>query len=246
MLFRSHSAAYAYLAYVTAYLKTHYPDDFMSALLTSETGNTAKVVKYINECRDMNIKVLPPDIDSSDFNFTPDGDSIRFGLGAIKNVGANAVESIAQSRLDKGRFTSLYDFCERVDLSAVNRRMIESFIKAGAMDSLEGTRAQLTAVIDGAMENGTRTQKDRASGQSGLFATLIAEEPASSHPLPKVPDWTPQEKLAGEKELLGFYITGHPLDQYLDKAAELATHKDRKSTRLNSSHIPLSRMPSSA
>jgi DNA polymerase-3 subunit alpha len=197
----------------------------MSALLTSETGNTAKVVKYINECRDMNIKVLPPDIDSSDFNFTPDGDSIRFGLGAIKNVGANAVESIAQSRLDKGRFTSLYDFCERVDLSAVNRRMIESFIKAGAMDSLEGTRAQLTAVIDGAMENGTRTQKDRASGQSGLFATLIAEEPASSHPLPKVPDWTPQEKLAGEKELLGFYITGHPLDQYLDKAAELATHK---------------------
>ncbi|MEQ1946602.1 MAG: DNA polymerase III subunit alpha [Bryobacteraceae bacterium] len=230
---KSHSAAYAYLAFVTAYLKAHYPTEFMSALLTSETGNTAKVVKYINECRDMNIKVLPPDVDSSDFNFTPDADSIRFGLGAIKNVGANAVESIAKSRVEKGPFASLYDFCERVDLGAVNRRMIESFIKAGAMDSLEGTRAQLMAVIDGAMEAGARTQKDHESGQSGLFATLIAEAPAGSHPLPKVPDWTPRDKLAGEKELLGFYITGHPLDEYIDKATELATHQTSNLEGLN-------------
>src|SRR5581483_7918730 len=156
--------------------------------------------------------------------FTPDTGGIRFGLGAIKNVGANAVESILAARTESGRFTSLYDFCERVDLSAVNRRMIESFIKAGAFDSLGGTRAQLFAVIDGAMENGTRVQKDKASGQSGLFADLAAQEPAHAHPLPPVADWLPQEKLAGEKEVLGFYVTGHPLDQFADKVSELATH----------------------
>ncbi len=211
-----------------AYLKAHYPIEFMSALLTSETGNTAKVVKYINECREMRIRVLPPDVNSSDLDFTPvvsgPDEGIRFGLGAIKNVGANAVESIANARAADGPFTSLYDFCERVDLGAVNRRMIESFIKAGAMDTLEGTRAQQMAVIDSAMENGTRVWKDRASGQSGLFAMLTAEQPAAEHPLPKVPDWTGPEKLTSEKEMLGFYITGHPLDQYKDKVAELATH----------------------
>ncbi|MCU1335090.1 MAG: polymerase alpha subunit [Bryobacterales bacterium] len=221
---KAHSAAYAYLAFVTAYLKTHYPLEFMSALLTSEAGNTAKVVKYINECREMGIQVLAPDVNSSEFTFTPAPDGIRFGLGAIKNVGANAVESIMAARTQNGRFTSLYDFCERVDLSAVNRRMIESFIKAGALDSLGSARAQLFAVIDGAMEIGARAWKDRASGQSGLFADVMGQEPAAARPLPAVPDWTPQEKLTAEKEMLGFYITGHPLDQFSDKVAELATH----------------------
>ncbi|MGH9592652.1 MAG: OB-fold nucleic acid binding domain-containing protein, partial [Bryobacteraceae bacterium] len=191
----------------------------------SESGNTAKVVRYISECREMGIAVLPPDVNSSEFTFTPNGEAIRFGLGAIKNVGSNAVESIVKARAEGGGFQSLHDFCERVDLTAVNRRMIESFVKAGALDSLGGSRAQLTAVIDGAMENGARAWKDRASGQSGLFAELMAHEPAAAQPLPKVPDWTPQEKLAGEKEMLGFYITGHPLDQHLDKARELATHQ---------------------
>jgi DNA polymerase-3 subunit alpha len=221
---KSHSAAYAFLALVTGYLKAHYPLEFMSALLTSEAGNTAKVVKYINECREMGIQVLAPDVNFSEFTFTPAPDAIRFGLGAIKNVGANAVESIMAARAEGGSFTSLYDFCERVDLSAVNRRMIESFIKSGALDSLGAARAQLFAVIDGAMEIGTRAQKDRASGQSGLFADLAAHEPASARPLPTVPDWTPKEKLTGEKEMLGFYITGHPLDQFMDKVGELATH----------------------
>ncbi len=220
---KSHSAAYAFLALVTGYLKAHYPLEFMSALLTSEAGNTAKVVKYINECREMGIQVLAPDVNASAFTFTPASDGIRFGLGAIKNVGANAVESIIKARTEGGRFSSLYDFCERVDLSAVNRRMIESFIKAGALDSMGAARAQLFAVIDGAMEIGTRAQKDRASGQSGLFADLAAQEPAA-RPLPAVPDWTPKEKLTGEKEMLGFYITGHPLDQFMDKVGELATH----------------------
>ncbi len=123
-----------------------------------------------------------------------------------------------------GPFTSIYDFCERVDLGAVNRRMIESFIRAGAMDTLDGTRAQLMAAIDSAMENGVRASRDRESGQSGLFAMLIEEQPTAHHTLPNVPDWTPQEKLTSEKEMLGFYVTGHPLDQYMDKVSELASH----------------------
>jgi DNA polymerase-3 subunit alpha len=225
---KSHSAAYAYLAFVTAYLKAHYPLEFMSALLTSQTGNTSQVVKYINECREMGIRVLAPDVNSSEFNFTPvengDQSGIRFGLGAIKNLGSNAVDSIVRARNETGRFASLYEFSERVDLGAVNRRMIESLIKAGAMDSFGGTRSQLMAIIDGAMETGARAWKDRESGQSGLFAAWNEEHPAAHHPLPKVPDWTSQEKLAGEKETLGFYITGHPLDQYMDKVKELATH----------------------
>ncbi|MBX5494518.1 MAG: DNA polymerase III subunit alpha [Bryobacteraceae bacterium] len=220
---KSHSAAYAYLAFITAYLKAHYPVYFMSALLTSETGNTAKVVKYINECRDMGIKVLPPDVNTSDMDFTPDGDAIRFGLGAIKNVGANAVEAILKARAEKGNFRSLYQFCETVDLSSVNRRVIESLIKAGAMDSLEGTRSQKFAIVEAAMEAGQRAWKDRESGQAGLFFTTV-DEPAPEPPLPDLPEWPSREKLAGEKEMIGFYVTGHPLDEYMDKVAELATH----------------------
>jgi DNA polymerase-3 subunit alpha len=220
---KSHSAAYAYLAFVTAYLKAHYPVEFMSALLTSETGNTAKVVKYISECREMGIPVLPPDVNRSVSDFTPDGDSIRFGMGAIKNVGGPAVESIVKARTESGDFRSVYDFCERVDLSAVNRRMIESLIRAGAMDNLGGSRAQQFALLDPAIENGLRVSKDKASGQSGLFAELFAAEP-TEHPLPNVADWAPREKLSAEKEMLGFYITGHPLDEYDEKATTLATH----------------------
>ena len=135
----------------------------MAALLTSETGNTAKVVKYINECREMGITVLPPDVNSSDCSFTPGDDGIRFGLGAVKNVGAIAVEAIIKARAEVGRFRSIYQFCENVDLAAINRRMIESLIRAGAMDSLEGTRAQLFAAVEGAMEAGQRAWRDRAS-----------------------------------------------------------------------------------
>jgi DNA polymerase-3 subunit alpha len=226
---KSHSAAYAYLAYVTAYLKAHYPVDFVAALLTSETGNTAKIVKYINECREMGITVLQPDVNASDCNFTPDrealnGKGIRFGLGAIKNLGPNAVEAIRAARDQLGRFRSIYEFCEHVDLSSLNRRMIESLIRAGAMDSLEGTRAQLFAAVEGAIEAGQRVWRDRWSGQAGLFADLAAEEALADKPLPQVPDWTSREKLMGEKEVLGFYVTGHPLDHYEDKIRELATH----------------------
>ena len=221
---KSHSAAYAYLAYVTGYLKAHFPIEFMSALLTSETGNTAKVVKYINECREMNIRVLPPDVNSSDWTFTPDGDAIRFGLGPIKNLGQNAVVAIQAARAKVGRFRSIYQFCEEVDLTAINRRMIESLTRAGAMDSLDGTRSQLMAVVDAAMEHGQRKWKDQLSGQGGLFGELSVEEETVGETLPKVPDWTPMEKLSGEKEMLGFYVTGHPLEEHLDKVSELATY----------------------
>ena len=222
---KSHSAAYAYLAYVTAYLKAHYPLEFLSALLTSETGNTAKIVKYINECREMGIKVLPPDVNSSDQDFTPAGDNgIRFGLCAIRNLGGGAAESIMAARNTEGPFKSLFDFCERVDLGSVNRRIIESLVKAGALDSLPGNRAQLFAMIESAMESGQRMWKDRQSGQTGLFG-MVEDEPAhTEQPFPHLPDWTPQQKLAGEKEMLGIYVTGHPLDEYPDKISELASH----------------------
>ncbi len=229
---KSHSAAYAYLAFVTAYLKAHYPIDFLAALLTSETGNTAKVVKYINECREMGIRILPPDVNQSDWSFTPDGEAIRFGLGAVKNLGQCAVEAISRARESEGPFTSIYRFCERVDLSALNRRMIESLIKAGAMDSLEGTRSQKMGVLDSAMESAQRVQRDRESGQGGLFGAALAEEPHAT-PLPNLPDWSEKDKLAGEKEMLGFWVTGHPLDRYSDKIAELATHDSSKLEGLN-------------
>ena len=215
---KSHSAAYALLAYQTAYLKTHYPVEFMAALLTSETGNTDKVVKYINECREMGIAVEPPEINVSDANFTPHGGAIRFGLAAVKNVGHTAIESILAARKKLGRFRSLFEFCEKVDLRLLNRRVIESLIKSGALDSL-GTRAQLMAVIDRALERAQKTQRDAESGQHGLFG-VFGEEPSSAAPaeqLPDVPDWDEPQRLAAEKEILGFFITGHPLEKYREK-----------------------------
>lgn len=220
---KSHSAAYSYLAYITGYLKAHYSVEFMAALLTSETGNTDKVVKYINECRELGIEVLPPDVNQSDCNFTPLGrDRIRFGLGAVRNVGQSAVDAIVAARREGGPFTSLDDFCERVDLAAVNRRVIESLIRAGAMDSLPGTRAQRFAIVEDCIESGQRAQKDRISGQAGLFGGFgAAVGTAPARALPKVQDWTQQEKLRGEKETIGFYVSGHPLDEFTWKVREL-------------------------
>ncbi len=220
---KSHSAAYAYLAYVTAYLKTHFSVEFMSALLTSEAGNMDKMVKYINECRERGISVLPPDINQSDLNFTPAGDAIRFGLGAVKNVGQGAIEAIVAARVEGGPFTSIYNFCERINLSAVNRRVVESLIKAGALDSTGGNRAQLSEALDRALESGLRANRDRSMGQHGLFG-MFAEKDKQEYPLAKLQDWTMEQKLAGEKEVLGIYVSGHPLGRYQDKICDLATH----------------------
>ena len=224
---KSHSAAYAALAFVTAYLKAHYPVDFMAALLTSETGTVAKVVKYINECRDMGIRVLPPDVNASQLVFTPvrdeQGDAIRFGLNAVKNIGQGAVEAIIRARQEHGDFHSLHQFTERVDMAAVNKRVIESLVKSGALDSFAGTRSQLMLAIDGAVESGTRAWRDKQSGQEGLFGGFAASE-TPEPALPKAAEWMLREKLQGEKEMLGFYVSGHPLDDFREKISEVTTH----------------------
>ena len=218
---KSHSAAYALLAYQTAYLKTRYPVEFMAALLTSVTGNTDDVVKYINECREMGIAVEAPDINVSDANFTPHGSAIRFGLAAVKNVGHNAIESIVAGRKQLGRYSSIYEFCEKVDLRLLNKRVLESLIKSGAMDGL-GRRAQLMAVLDRAIEGAQKTQRDAESGQHGLFGVFQQEEvSASQTKLPETPDWDEHTRLAHEKEILGFFISGHPLEKYRDKLEDL-------------------------
>ncbi|MGC2111890.1 MAG: DNA polymerase III subunit alpha [Candidatus Korobacteraceae bacterium] len=215
---KSHSAAYALLAYHTAYLKTHYPVEFMAALLTSVSGSTDDVVKYINECREMGIAVEPPDINVSDAYFTPHGEAIRFGLAAVKNVGHNAIDSIVAARKECGAFKSVFEFCEKVDLHLLNKRVVESLIKSGAMDSL-GRRAQLMAVIDSAMDHAQKAQKDAALGQHGLFGVFEDDDAAQTaeKPLPNTPDWDEHQRLSFEKEILGFFITGHPLEKYRDK-----------------------------
>src|SRR4051794_25333024 len=218
---KSHSAAYALLAYHTAYLKTHFPVEFMAALLTSVTGSTDDVVKYINECREMGISVEAPDIHVSDANFTPHGESIRFGLAAVKNVGGNAIESIVAARKKLGSFKSIFEFSENVDLRMLNKRVIESLVKSGAMDSF-GRRAQLMAVLDKAMEQAQKAQRDAESGQHGLFGVFQQEEAAASNDvLPNVPDWDEHTRLQAEKEILGFFISGHPLEKYKDKLQDL-------------------------
>ncbi len=214
---KSHSAAYALLAYQTAYLKTHYPVEFMAALLTSVSGSTDDVVKYINECREMGIAVEPPDVNVSDAYFTPHGEAIRFGLAAVKNVGHHAIESIVAARKEAGEFKSVFQFCEKVDLHLLNKRVVESLIKSGAMDPL-GRRAQLMAVIDSAMEHAQKAQKDAALGQHGLFGVFQQDDaPHAEKPLPNIPDWDEHQRLGFEKEILGFFITGHPLEKYGEK-----------------------------
>ncbi len=224
---KSHSCAYALLAYQTAYLKTHYPVEFMAAMMTAETGNAEKVVKYINESRNMGITVLPPDVNTSGMDFTPVGDAIRFGLRAIKNVGENTVKGVLDARAELGRFASLYQFCESIDPRLMNRRVLESLIKSGAMDSLRARRRQLFEAIDKAMERGQKLHRDRTSGQHGLFGVPAPASPfdqaasASDPPLPELDEWSEDELLAGEFATLGFYVSSHPLAKYGARMKEL-------------------------
>jgi DNA polymerase-3 subunit alpha len=193
----------------------------MAALLTSETGNTEKVVKYINEARGMGITVLPPDVNSSSLDFTPVGESIRFGLQAIKNVGENTVKGVLEAREQLGRFTSIYQFCDHVDTRLLNRRVVESLIKSGAMDTLGARRSQIFAVIDRAMDRAQRQQRERTSGQHGLFGGASAAAPPPDDPLPDLEEWPEHEMLASEFATVGFYISGHPLSKYAAKLADL-------------------------
>ncbi len=212
---KSHSAAYALIAYQTAFLKAHFPVEFMASLLTSEMHSTDGVVKYIGECRSQGIEVLPPDINESEKTFTVTGSMIRFGLVAVKNVGESAIESIIEARKN-GRFSSLFEFCERVDLKRVNKRVVESLIKCGAFDSTENYRSRMTASLEDCMDYGQRVQKEKADPQMGLF-NLTEDQKAINMPtLSEIDEWDEKQFLAFEKESLGFYITGHPLNEYED------------------------------
>jgi DNA polymerase-3 subunit alpha len=227
---KSHSAAYALLAYHTAYLKTHHPVEFMAALLSSEISKPENVVKYIKECREMGIAVEPPDVQISGADFTPGPTGIRFGLTAIKNVGRNAIDSILTARAamaeEKRGFATFWEFCEQVDLRLMNKRVLESLIKSGALDAL-GRRSQLMAVADRAMERAQQAQRDLVAGQHGLFAGLASafdqgsNGARSADDLPNTPDWDENQRLQSEKEVLGFFVSGHPLDKYAEKLRNL-------------------------
>jgi DNA polymerase-3 subunit alpha len=211
---KSHSVAYSILSYQTAWLKTHYPAEFMAALLSSEIGSTDKVVQYINEARELGLEVLPPDANESGFKFTVTGDRrIRFGLGAVRNVGRGAIESMILARQAKV-FSDLADFSQRIDLRLCNKRVIESLIAAGALDSLGGHRAQLAQALDDVLREAQLLQQERDVGQASLFGDAAAASRPASHSLPEVPPWTEQERLAREKEVIGFFISGHPLERF--------------------------------
>lgn len=219
---KSHSAAYALVAYQTAYLKAHYPQEFMAALLSSVMGTNEKIGFYIEECRRMGIAVLPPDINASQAAFSVDGDAIRFGLAAVKNVGENAIHNLVAARNEAGKFKSLIDFCTRVDMRVVNKRVIESLIKCGAFDSLGARRAQLLVVLERAIDTAASRQRDMATGQIGLFCEETIDV-ADEIILPDVPEMPQDQILALEKEMTGFYITGHPLDKYRNKMSQFAS-----------------------
>ncbi len=210
---KSHSVAYSVLSYQTAWLKAHHPAEFMAALLSSEIGSTDKVVQYINEARELGLEVLPPDVHESGFKFTVVGDRrIRFGLGAVRNVGAGAIESIIAAR-ESGPFTSLANFAQRIDHRLCNKRVLESLIAAGAADSLGGHRAQLVAGIDQALGEAQFLQQEQDAGQESLFGEVVQATPVEAT-VQEVEVWSEADRLAKEKEILGFFISGHPLERH--------------------------------
>jgi len=238
---KSHAAAYALIAYHTAYLKARYPVEFMAALLSSEMDDTDKIVKYISDCRSMGIGILPPDVNESSANFSASEDGIRFGLAAVKNVGVSAIESIMEARAKDGRFTSIYDFSSKVDLRKVNKRVVEGLIKCGAFDSTGVYRSRLSAVVDRVMDGGGRLARDKEAGQTSMFDMMAgAVEENKLDEYPDIPEWNEAELLAHEKETLGFYITGHPLARYeaevrrfaQNNTAELSELPDGRETTL--------------
>jgi len=218
---KAHSVAYSIISFQTAWLKAHYPAEFMAALLSSEIGNTDKVVDYINEAREMGIAVLPPSVNDSGWKFTVTGDKeIRFGLGAVRNVGRGAIESILEARAAGGPCTALSEFCERIDLRLANKRVIESLIAAGAMDQLGGHRAQLLAALDTVLREAQVRQAEREAGQGSLFGDPTGGRAAAPPlPLPDIVVWTESERLTREKDVIGFFISGHPLERFREEVA---------------------------
>ena len=260
---KSHAAAYAIVAYQTAYLKAHYPVEFFCAMMTNDMADTAKLSQYINEAREFGIEVLQPDVNESQVHFAPaergtgfqpvnsaDKDTgqrtvpqrqgIRFGLAAIKGVGEVAVETILKARNERGKFTSLSDLCERVDGRTVNRKILEALIKSGACDTFGQTRATLCAQIERTLGRAASIAADRQRGQSSLFGALEEKAPPMPEAISNLPEWPQHELLAYEKELLGFYVTGHPLTPFapilekytLTNTAKLAELPNRSLTRI--------------
>jgi len=215
---KSHSAAYGWISYQTAYLKAHYPLEFMAAMLSYDAGTIERLAEVIGECRRMEIAIRPPDINSSDLKFTPqeDASAIRFGLGSIKNVGTGAMETAISEREKSGHFKSLQDFCSRLDSRTVNRRIVESLVKCGAFDCFGKFRSQLFGDVESSMGSAAAVQRDRASGQVSLFGDLAMPSRMSgkSSASGKIDPWPQHEMLAYEKELLGYYVSGHPLDRF--------------------------------
>jgi DNA polymerase III subunit alpha len=222
---KSHSTAYALITFQTAYLKANYTLEFIAALMTSEMKNSDAVVKYMDECRAHEIKVMPPDVNKSDAHFTVSDDSIRFGLAAVRNVGEGAIESIRESRNAEGPFKTIYEFCERVNIGKVNKKVLEALIKCGAFDSTGDKRSQMMAVLEDVLEHGSRIQKEKADSQLDLF---VDSDRGTGLPdiIPKLPDieeWEDNVLLSLEKESLGIYVTGHPLEKYQDIIAKYTT-----------------------
>jgi len=212
---RSHSAAYALIAYRTAYLKANFPVEFMTALLTSERDNTEKIAQYVEEARRMEISILPPDVNRSFARFTVDNGAIRYGLLGVKNVGEKAIDVIVQAREEKGPCASIEQLCERVDTRAVNKKVLESLIKCGALDSLKLRRSQLLSLLERAMDLGGQRQKEKGAGQLSFFDVFGSSAPrAQAAEVPNLEEWPQEQLLAFEKQLLGFYLTGHPLKAY--------------------------------
>lgn len=227
---RSHSAAYALISYRTAYLKANFPVEFMCALLTSEKDNTDKVVEYVKESEAMGINILPPDVNESVAEFSVINDkTIRFGLLAVKNVGSLAIDSIVRNRKTNGKFESLFDFCERVDLRLANRKVVESLIKCGAFDSFNMFRSQMTVLLDKALETGARTQKEKATGQFSFFGMkdVGGSFRKDAEDAPAIKEWPQAQILSFEKELLGFYISGHPLTHYAVEMKEFTDYSTK-------------------
>lgn len=223
---KSHSVAYALVAYQTAWLKVHYPRHFMAALMSSEMDKTDSVVKFISEAKSMGIEVLPPDVNESNMFFTVVGPNIRFGLGAVKGVGESAIESVLAARRSIGRFSSLLQFCEEVDLRACNKKVLEALIKSGSFDFLGVSRKSLFDQLESTADSAQRTKDEKEKGQNSLFAMLGAPQ-AQARPAAAVyadgQEWSEDERLRNEKETLGFYITGHPLNKYTDELNLFAT-----------------------
>ena len=220
---KSHSTTYAWVAYQTGYLKANYPWHFMAALLTIEAANTDKLAMYLGECRELGIPILPPDINKSQLAFTVEKEGVRFGLCAVKNVGEGAILSMLGVRKELGRVDSLFTLCETVDQRLVNKRPLESLVKAGAFDSMASgltasRRARLFAAVDKAIEHGSRHQRDREKGQDSLFGGGgDGDDSGAAIPLPEAAPWTEAQQLAFEKEALGLYMSGHPLERFSEE-----------------------------